>query len=213
MSARVTLVDCGAGNLLSVARAVRHLGAEAIVVETPAAVEAAERLILPGVGAFAMCMAGLARNGLDDAVRLYAASGKPFLGICVGMQMLFEGSDEFGAHAGLGLLPGWVRAIPSESGGRQRKIPHIGWNGLRPANGGGSWDDGLLVGVSPGEGVYFVHSFAAELADDSDRAAVCDYEGTQITAVVQRDNLHGCQFHPEKSGPGGLHILRNFLAL
>ncbi len=213
MTARVTLVDCGAGNLLSVARAVRHLGAEAIIAETPAAIAAAERLVLPGVGAFAACMAGLARNRLDEAVRLYAAGGKPFLGICVGMQMLFGGSDEFGAHAGLDLLPGWVRAIPAESGGRPRKVPHIGWNGLRPANGDGPWTDGLLAGVSPGDSVYFVHSFAAEPADDSDRAAVCDYEGARITAVVRRGNLHGCQFHPEKSGPLGLLILKNFLDL
>lgn len=214
MTAPVTLIDYGAGNLLSVARAVRHLGVETIIAETPAAVAAARRLILPGVGAFAACMGALSRNGLEEAVRRSIASGNPLLGICVGMQLLFEGSDEFGDHAGLGLLPGRVRAIPSGAiDGRQRKVPHIGWNSLRPASGNGPWRDGLLAGVTPGESVYFVHSFVAEPENEPDLAAICEYEGIRLAAVVQRDNLHGCQFHPEKSGPLGLRILKNFLDL
>jgi glutamine amidotransferase len=212
MSATVAIVDYGAGNLLSVERALRHLGAEATLAATPAQVAGAERLVLPGVGAFAACMAGLVRSGLDAAVHRFAASGRPFLGICVGLQMMFEGSDEFGATPGLGLFAGWVRAIPPESGGRRRKIPHVGWNALRPANADG-WNGGLLAGIAPGESVYFVHSFAAEPARESDSLAVCDYEGTRVLAAARRDNLHGCQFHPEKSGPVGLAILRNFLAL
>jgi glutamine amidotransferase len=209
----VAIVDYGAGNLLSVERALRHLGAEVALAANPRAVERAERLVLPGVGAFASCMAELVRSGLDRAVRQYATTGRPFLGICIGLQMMFEGSDEFGQTAGLGLLPGWVRAIPPESGGRRRKIPHVGWNALRPANGAGGWNGGMLAGIAPGASVYFVHSFAAEPAEESDRLADCDYEGAPVLAAARRGNLWGVQFHPEKSGPIGLAILRNFLAL
>ena len=212
MISRAALVDYDAGNLLSVARAIRHLGIEADLADTPGAVATADRLVLPGVGAFASCMDGLAKRGLVDAVRRYAESARPFLGICVGMQMLFDGSDEFGSNPGLGLIPGWVRAIPArDPDGRTRKIPHVGWNGLKPANGGAGWTDGLLAGVSPGDNVYFVHSFAAAPEKDSDRLAECDYEGARIVAAVRRGNLWGVQFHPEKSGSSGLRILENFL--
>jgi len=212
MTATVTLVDYGAGNLLSVARAFRHLGAEVILADTPAAVAGAARLVLPGVGAFAACMTGLEDKGLTDAVRRFAAAGKPFLGICIGMQMMFDGSDEFGTTRGLGLLPGWVRAIPTTDGdGRRRKVPHIGWNALQPANGANRWDDPLMNEIAPGDSVYFVHSFAVEPAERADTLAECDYEGIRLLAAARRDNLAGCQFHPEKSGPVGLRILRGFL--
>ena len=212
MAAPVTLVDYGAGNLLSVARAFRHLGAEVVLADTPAAIAAASRLVLPGVGAFAACMAGLEQKGLIDAVRVFASGGKPFLGICIGMQMLFEGSDEFGTTRGLGLLPGWVRAIPSADGnGRRRKVPHIGWNALRPANGASGWNDPLMSEIAPGDSVYFVHSFAVEPIDPSHGLAYCEYEGVRLLAAARHGNLAGCQFHPEKSGPVGLLILHGFL--
>lgn len=216
MTASVTVVDYGAGNLLSVVRAFQHLGARVTVTAEADSVAAAERLVLPGVGAFAACRANLARLDLDDPVRAFSENGRPFLGICVGMQMMFEGSDEFGATNGLALLPGWVRPIPSSDGNRRkRKIPHIGWNALCPAPGAGAgaWRGGLLDGVAAGDSVYFVHSFAAEAGQASDQLADCDYEGARLLAAVQRGSLWGCQFHPEKSGPVGLAILKNFLAL
>lgn len=212
MTATVTLVDYGAGNLLSVARAFRHLGTEVVLADTPVAIAAATRLVLPGVGAFAACMAELEQKGLVDAVRRFAAGGKPFLGICIGMQMMFEGSDEFGTTRGLGLLPGWVRAIPTtDGGGRRRKVPHIGWNALHPANGASGWNDPLMGEIAPGDSVYFVHSFAVEPTERADTLAECDYEGARLLAAARRGNLAGCQFHPEKSGPVGLRILRGFL--
>lgn len=212
MATTVTLVDYGVGNLLSVARAFRYLGAEVVLADTPAAVAGAARLVLPGVGAFAACMAELEQKGLVDAVRTFAAGGKPFLGICIGMQMMFDGSDEFGTTRGLGLLPGWARAIPTADGdGRRRKVPHIGWNALHPANGASRWNDPLLGGIAPGDSVYFVHSFAVEPADPSHELARCEYEGVRLLAAARHENLAGCQFHPEKSGPIGLRILRGFL--
>jgi len=214
MSARrVTVVDFGAGNLLSVLRALRHCGADADLAETPEQILAAERLILPGVGAFADAMSGIQARDLTGPLRLYAGTGRPFLGICVGMQVLFEASEEFGEHAGLGLIPGRVKRIPATDGsGSPLKVPHIGWNALvepRP----GAWAKGMLAGTAPGAYAYFVHSFAGSPVEPAHRYADCLYGGHTLTAAVQRDNLFGCQFHPEKSGPLGLRLIESFLTL
>lgn len=212
MSTPVTVLDYGIGNLLNVVRALEHCGASVTVVDKAApGVADAPRLVLPGVGAFGDGMAELRSRGFDDLVKRFAATGRPFLGICVGLQMLFDVSEEMGEHAGLGLVAGRVQAVPATgTDGTPHRIPHIGWRPLEAAR---EWKGTLLQEVSPGERAYFVHSFAAVPADDSVRLADVQYDGQRICAAVQSGNLHGCQFHPERSAHAGLSMLRNFLAL
>lgn len=211
MSRKVIVVDYGIGNVLSVTRALAHVGAEASLSNSPHEVEHAERLVLPGVGAFSDGMGGLDAAHLTDAVKRYAQRGRPFLGICLGMQMMLDTSFEFGTHHGLGLVPGTVVPVPqSAADGRPHKIPHIGWNGLIPMS---DWTGTPLARLPAGAGVYFVHSFMAEPSDPADRLADCDYNGRRISAVIRRGHLFGCQFHPEKSGFVGLKILENFVSL
>jgi len=206
----VTVVDYGVGNLFSVTRALEHCGAEVRLARSAQAILSAERLLLPGVGAFAIGMHELTARDFVDPLREFAASGRPFLGICLGMQLMFGGSEEFGDSKGLDLIHGTVRAIPLVgSDGRGHKVPHIGWNELRSP--GADWNGGLLRGVAPGSTVYFVHSYTAHPEDETQRVADSDYDGCRISAVVRSGNLHGCQFHPEKSGEVGLAIVRNFL--
>ena len=199
----VGIIDYGVGNLFSLQSSFKAIGEEAFVSGDMAELAKADRLLLPGVGAFEDAARKLRASGLDVFVRQQAAAGKPLLGICLGMQMLFEKSFEYGEHEGLGLLKGQVvpmaGKLPAEL-----KIPHMGWNALEVKQGK------LLSGVD-GEYVYFVHSFYAEGCGDS-LAAVTEY-GIPITAAVERGNIFGCQFHPEKSGNVGLSILRKFCQL
>jgi glutamine amidotransferase len=182
------------------------------VTADPDAILAASRGVLPGVGAFADGMAELNRSGLDTIVREVAERGTPLLGICLGMQMLLDASQEFGATKGLGLIPGEVVAVPSMgSDGRAQKIPHIGWNALVLPERHESWEGSLLQDVKVGEAVYFVHSFMASPTNPSHRIADCIYGGVAVPAAIARDNVAGCQFHPEKSGEVGLKVLRRFL--
>ncbi len=197
----IAIVDYGAGNLMSVHNSLDFLGYENRIADTPAVIEQAAGVILPGVGAFPDAMDALHASGLTDAV-LQAAKEKPFLGICLGMQMLFEASDEVRPCKGLGLLPGRIERIQTAL-----KLPQIGWNALdilRP--------NAMTAGVRQGDYVYFVHSFMAKPAVEDDLAAVTDY-GTRVPAMVARGNLFGCQFHPEKSGKVGLTMLQNFAKL
>lgn len=197
----IAIVDYGAGNLMSVHNSLDFLGYENKIADTPAVIEQAAGVILPGVGAFPDAMDALHASGLTDAV-LQAAKEKPFLGICLGMQMLFEASDEVRPCKGLGLLPGRIERIQTAL-----KLPQIGWNALdilRP--------NAMTAGVRQGDYVYFVHSFMAKPAVEDDLAAVTDY-GTRVPAMVARGNLFGCQFHPEKSGKVGLTMLQNFAKL
>ncbi len=210
----VVVADYGIGNLFSVRRALEAAGADVVVTGAPRAVAQAERLVVPGVGAFGDVVAELRLRGLQEPVMEMAASGRPLLGICVGMQMLFELGEEFGDHPGLGLLPGRVRAIPlADAEGRPHKIPHVGWAPLHPAGRRNGWQGTLLADLQPGAAVYFVHSFAAEPDVDGDRLADTVYGGHAISAAVQQHNVMGCQFHPEKSGPVGLSILGRFLRM
>lgn len=201
----IAIIDYGVGNLFSLRSSFAAIGQEAVVTGDAAKIADAERVILPGVGAFADAYEKLCRNGMDEAVRRAVASGKPVMGICLGMQLLFERSFEYGEYPGLGLLKGEVVGMEGRIG-PGLPIPHIGWNALKICRSGG-----VLKYVNEGDCVYFVHSFYADKCEDS-VTATTDY-GIDLTASVQRDNLYGCQFHPEKSGRVGLSILRAFCEL
>ena len=201
----IAIVDYGVGNLFSLKSSLAAIGAEVVVTKDAALLRSAHKLILPGVGAFEDAARKLRECGLDTVIKEEAARGKPILGICLGMQLLFEKSYEFGEHQGLGLIPGSVVPmagfIPD-----QLKIPHIGWNALRMKK-----SSPLFRFISEGDCVYFVHSYFAAHCDDY---VIADTEyGQRLTAAVQNSNVFGCQFHPEKSGSVGLNILRAFAEL
>ena len=199
----VGIIDYGVGNLFSLQSSFAAIGQEAVVSADADVLRKADRLILPGVGAFEDAARKLRQSGLDRLVYEQVEQGKPLMGICLGMQMLFEESFEYGCHKGLGLLKGSV--VPMEGKlPKDLKIPHIGWNALQFTR----TDCPLFSGIREGDFVYFVHSFYASGCEDS-LAAVTDY-GMPITAVVAKDNVLGCQFHPEKSGKVGLAILKAF---
>ena len=199
----VGIIDYGVGNLFSLQSSFKAIGEDAFVSSDPRKLSSADRLVLPGVGAFEDAANKLRASGLDGFVREQAASGKPLLGICLGMQMLFEKSFEYGEHEGLGLLKGQVVPMAGKID-PALKIPHMGWNALEVKQ-------GRLLAELEGQHVYFVHSFYAEGCEDS-LAAVTEY-GIPITAAVEQGNIFGCQFHPEKSGNVGLSILRKFCSL
>lgn len=211
----VTVIDYGIGNLLNVVRALQHSGAEVTVADRADQVVALpDRLVLPGVGAFAGGMAEMRQRGFDDLVRRFARTERPFLGICVGAQMLFATGEEFGEHSGLGLIEGTVKPVPAvRPDGQTHRIPHIGWSALQRPAGRPTWEGTPLSRLPPGEAVYFVHSFAPEPADEAHRLADTFYDGVRICAAVGKDNLWGCQFHPERSAEAGLGILSAFLEL
>ena len=196
----VGIIDYGVGNLFSLCSSFKAIGQEAFVSGDPQQLSKADRLVLPGVGAFEDAAKKLRASGLDEFVRAQAASGKPLLGICLGMQLLFEKSFEYGEHEGLGLLPGQVVPMAGKLC-PDLKVPHMGWNAL-------SVRQGRLLEDVNGQHVYFVHSFYAENCPDS-LSAVTEY-GIPITAAVEKGNIFGCQFHPEKSGNVGLSILAKF---
>lgn len=213
MKPQVTLIDYGVGNLFSVSRALERCGAEVVVSGDPSAIDRAERLVLPGVGAFAGGMQGLRERGLIEPIRRYAASDRPLLGICLGMQMFATAGEEFGEHAGLGLVKGRVVAIPNRSSaGTKLKVPHIGWVPLQRAA-ADSWRSSPLRDTDFDSTVYLVHSYHLIPTHNEALLAYCDYGGNRITAAVARGRIWGFQFHPEKSGPVGLGILRTFLSL
>ena len=199
----VGIIDYGVGNLFSLQSSFKAIGEEAFVSGDAAKLAKADRLVLPGVGAFEDAAAKLRASGLDNFVREQAAAGKPLLGICLGMQMLFEKSFEYGEHEGLGLLKGQVVPMAGKIN-PDLKIPHMGWNALEVKQ-------GRLLADMDGQHVYFVHSFFAEGCEDS-LSAVTEYD-IPITAAVEKGNIFGCQFHPEKSGNVGLSILRKFTQL
>lgn len=198
----IAIIDYGVGNLFSLSSSLRAVGTEVVVTDDREILKKADRLILPGVGAFADAAAKLRAGGLDGFVREQAASGKPLLGICLGMQLLFEKSYEFGEHQGLGLIPGEIvpmqGTIPADL-----KIPQIGWNRLQLKG-----ESPLFQHIQDGDYVYFVHSYYASGCDPY-VIATTDY-GIEMTAAAAHGNVYGCQFHPEKSGPVGLKILAAF---
>ena len=210
---KVTIVDYGVGNILSIRRAIEKTGSETLVERDPQKIAAADRLILPGVGAFGHATRELQNYDLREPIIEFARAGKPLLGICVGMQMLFDRSYEMGKHAGLGLIPGEVKRIPvSSTAGELVKIPHIGWAPLM-SNDERKWQSSKLTKVQPGAWCYFVHSFVANADEKQHLIAHTEYGSHHLTAFVERDNIVGCQFHPEKSGPTGLAIMEAFCAV
>ena len=196
---KIAIVDYGAGNLPSVERALRKLGAETERAVEPRQLETARAIVLPGVGHFAAFVAGLRERNLTAALRAAFDAGRPMLGICLGLQAMFASSEEAPGEAGLGFFPEQVRALPTTV-----KSPHIGWNQLRQTR-----ESSLLRGVPDGAYFYFAHSFALP-ASAEPTVAACDH-GFEFAAVIERGSLRGVQFHPEKSGQTGAHVLRNFL--
>jgi glutamine amidotransferase len=196
----IAVVDYGIGNLRSAEKALQHLGADARLTSDAAAIDDASAVVLPGVGAFGACMQALRKSGLEDATRRAATDGRPFFGICVGMQMLFQGSDETPDVEGLGIVPGRVTKLPPTE-----RLPQIGWNTLDITSG-----SQLCGGLADPAWLYFVHSYAPEPADDSVVAAWCEY-GRRFAAAIETGSVWAVQFHPEKSGETGLNLMRNFV--
>lgn len=215
MSVKITILDYGMCNLLNVARAFEHVGVEVSITESPEKAAHADRLVVPGVGAFEDSLAEVQRRGFDDLIRNFVQTERPFLGICVGMQMLFDASEEFGEHKGLGIFPGKVQSIPNVTkDGLSQRVPHIGWNHLVQPESGRVWGRTLLRDfVNQNPAMYFVHSFAAHPERPSDRLADCIYGGHRVCAAVQRGNVVATQFHPERSAELGLNVLRRFMLL
>ncbi len=201
----IAIIDYGVGNLFSLKSSFAAIGAETVVTSDEAVIRTAEKIVLPGVGAFRDAKAKLDESGLSAVVREVAKEGKPLLGICLGMQMLFERSYEYGEWEGLGLLQGEILPIKGRVP-ENLKIPHIGWNALKIKK-----DSPILKYVKNGDCVYFVHSYFADGCSDS--LVACAEYGIDVTAVVNRGNIFGCQFHPEKSGEVGLGILKAFAEL
>jgi glutamine amidotransferase len=199
----IAIIDYGAGNLRSVRNALDCLGVEVVTASSPDQLDGAEKIVLPGVGAFGAGMDSLRAAGFEEPIKAMAAAGTPLLGICLGMQYLFENSDEMGQHAGLGLLPGRVTRLPQNG----VRVPHTGWNAVKIKR-----ENPLLAGVPDGAHAYFVHSYYVEPADPADVLGETDY-GIKFASVVAHDNLFGIQCHPEKSQRVGLRILRNFVEM
>lgn len=196
----IAIIDYGMGNLRSVQKGFARVGYQAEIVQDPAALETAPAVVLPGVGAFADAMENLRRAGMIEAIHRAVEAGKPFLGICLGQQLLFESSEEFGTTKGLGIFPGTVKRFPAGA----LKVPHMGWNQVeiqRPSP--------LLEGISEGSAFYFVHSYYVKPTDPNLALTLTEY-GQKFASVVGRDNVFGIQFHPEKSSTLGLRILENF---
>ena len=201
----IAIIDYGVGNLFSLRSSFAAIGQEAVVTNNIEEIRRADRLLLPGVGAFQDAAEKLRASGMDKAVTEEAAKGKPLLGVCLGMQMLFEKSYEYGVHEGLGLLRGEIRPIEERIPGGL-KIPQMGWNGLKIVK-----ESPLLKYTREGDYVYFVHSYCCQLGDARDCAAKTEY-GVSYCASFERENIFGMQFHPEKSGEAGLKILSKFVA-
>ena len=209
----ITMIDYGGSNLRSAQKAFEYVGADVVVTADPDTVRQAEKLVLPGVGAFGAGMAAIRQRGLEPAIKDAAAKGTPLLGICLGMQYLFDSSEELGQHTGLGLVAGRVRRfdqsgkVAEEPSERRLKVPHMGWNQIEATR-----ESRLLAGIAAGSYAYFVHSYYCDPAEKTAVLARTDY-GHPFAAIVAQDNIYGIQFHPEKSQAIGLRILQNYLTL
>lgn len=211
----VAIVDYGLGNIFSIQHACAHVGLEVCVTSNVAILKEAKSIILPGVGAFGDAMSALTSLGLVDSLKRIASSGVPFLGICLGQQLLFERSEEFGDHEGLGLLPGVVRYLPvQECKGRRLKVPQVGWNAIHePAGQSGKWNDSLLASTAAESKMYFVHSCYADPKEKATILAETVYGNVRFCSACKTDNIMSFQFHPERSGKEGLKIYAEFAKL
>jgi glutamine amidotransferase len=201
----IVVIDHGAGNLRNVCKALEHVGTRPVLTSDAHDLERADKIVLPGVGAFADCLHGLQVRNLFEPLRHTALDGKPLLGICVGMQLLFDVGEEMGQWPGLGLIPGKVVRFQFRNGSAHLKVPHIGWNQIEPCRA-----HPLLGGVPAGSYAYFVHSYYPAVTNPEDVIATTDYGG-EFASVVARGNIWGIQFHPEKSQDVGLRMLKNFV--
>lgn len=200
---KIALIDYGAGNLFSVQRALKFAGADFYIATRPGQISKADKLVLPGVGAFCDGMNGLKKNRLIQAIKLAVQQQKPIFGICLGMQLMMNAGHEFGIHHGLDLIDGVVNKIKTKE-----KLPHVGWNDLKILK-----PTSLLTGINSGEYFYFVHSFVARPKNSYVAAASTNYGGDDFCSVLEYKNIYGTQFHPEKSGPKGITIYQNFVNL
>ena len=214
MSKSVHLIDHGMGNLFSIVRAFHHVGVEPIITSDPECIVHADRVVLPGVGAFAACMEAMKSNDMDQAVQQFVKTGKPILGICLGMQILFEHGTEFGLTEGLGLIQGQVNPLKPciLPDGRKAKIPNIGWLNVEVSS-VAEHRSGLMEGITHPIAYYFVHSFMCCPSDPQNTVGTANYGANSICAICRNDNVWGTQFHPERSGKDGLKIYRNFISL
>ncbi len=213
MSSKVTvgILDYGIGNVKSMANALERIGATPLLTRIETEILNADALIFPGVGAFAKGMNNINEFNLRDLIFKFVETGKPFLGVCLGMQLLLDESDEFGTTPGLGLIKGRVTTMPLPSDS-QYKLPHISWNGIHKPT-AGRWDNTILAQTPENADVYFVHTFVAMPNNPEDVLATAEYGGTTFCSAIQHKNIYGVQFHPEKSGEVGLNILRSFVSL
>jgi glutamine amidotransferase len=210
---RVAIVDYGMGNLYSVERACAHVGLDSFLTSEPDEVLRADAVVLPGVGAMPEAMRILDRSGLGDAIRESASAGTPLLGVCLGLQLLMTHGSEFTPHLGLGIIKGEVvRFEGNDSSGTPLKVPHIGWSGIRYPAGHARWVAPVLKDAPDGALMYFVHSYYVRPANPAVVAATAMYGPVEFCAAIAQDNIFACQFHPERSGPAGLAVYRNFAA-
>lgn len=211
MNKKIAIVDYGLGNLYSITQACNHIGYYPVVTSDKNQIMDADYLILPGVGAFKVAMDQLNDLDLISTIKTYAGSGRPIMGICLGMQLLFDRSEEFGHHEGLKLIPGAIQRFPSEVDGKRLKIPHIGWNKLFENN--IRWEATPLKDIGNDDFMYFVHSYFALPEDEASILSYTCYQGFKYCSSVKKNNIFGFQFHPEKSGETGVNIYKNFLSL
>lgn len=213
MQSTIAIIDYQLSNLFSVVNACEHLGEKALITSDPATLLSADAAILPGVGAFGDAMANLKKLGLVDAIHDFVQSGRPLMGVCLGLQLLMTESEEFGIHQGLNIIPGSVKRFPAESpNGTRLKIPQIGWNQITPpSDAPDRWASSPLKHIAPGTYMYFVHSFFAQPTNSDDILTRTTYEGFEYTSSVLRNNVFAVQFHPEKSGETGISIYREWL--
>lgn len=204
----IAIVDYGLSNLFSIAKALRRFAANTVITDELSVIESADAVVLPGVGSFEEGMKGLQTRGLVSGLKTFAASGKPFLGICLGAQLLLSRGQEFGTFDGLEIIAGDVVKFPEL---KNAKVPHMGWNAITP--GSGSWAGTILDGISPGATMYFVHSYILQPEGPENVFAVTEHGGMEFCSVVRKNNIYGCQFHPEKSGAEGLRLINNFINL
>lgn len=213
---KVSVIDYGMGNILSVKRSLEYWGAEVEIINDNKRIIQADLLILPGVGAFKNAMKELERLEIIESIQTFSKKGNPFMGICLGMQMMLEASSEFGYTKGLGLITGEVEVIPDTTiDGKAQKVPHVGWTSIdvpEPHSDSDKWKQTILKDTTKEDFFYFVHSYTAK-PDEKFRLADAHYGGRRISAVIKKENLYGCQFHPEKSGKAGLKIIENFINL